>query len=136
MTKTITGGCLCGEIQYEIDGDPVMQIACHCTHCQRQAGSAFSTIVGAVEPALKVSGEPKTYQDSGESGHAVWRQFCGSCGSPLFSKVETVPGLIFIKAGTLHDPSAFPPLAHIWTKSKQDWVELGNVPAFQKNPEG
>lgn len=133
MTKT--GGCLCGAVRYAVTGDPAMQLVCHCSHCQKQAGSAFSTIVGVPEASLAVTeGAPKTYVDHGTSGKAVERQFCADCGSPLFSKVEVSPGLVWIKAGTFDDASWFSPAAHIWTKSKQAWVDTGTVPAFETNP--
>ena len=135
MTTPRTGGCLCGAVRYAITAEPAMQAVCHCSHCQKQAGSAFSTIVGVVESGVEVTqGAPRSYVDHGESGKAVERQFCETCGSPLFSKVEVVPGMTFVKAGTLDDPSGFVPAVHIWTKSKQAWVDTGDVPAFETNP--
>lgn len=135
MSETRTGGCLCGAVRYAVAGDPAMQLVCHCTHCQKQAGSAFSEIVGVAESALAIThGSPASYADSGESGQPVERQFCGACGSPLFSKVAVSPGLVWIKVGTFDDCSWFAPAAHIWTRSKQPWVELGEVPAFATNP--
>jgi hypothetical protein len=41
---------------------------------------------------------------------------------------------VFIKAGTLDDTSGFAPQMQFWTKSKQHWVDLGTVPAFEKTP--
>lgn len=133
MTKS--GGCLCGAVRYEVSGEPAMQLVCHCSHCQKQAGSAFSAIAGVPDAALTLTkGMPSSYSDHGESGKVVERQFCGNCGSPLFSKVEVSPGLTWVKLGTFDDTSWFAPAAHIWTKSKQTWVETGKVPAFQTNP--
>lgn len=131
---THTGGCLCGQIRYTIEGEPAASMVCHCTHCQKQSGSAFSTIVGVSEGQVAITGEVSCYQDSGESGKGVERQFCGTCGSPLFSKVEVSPSLLWVKAGTLDDTSGFAPAAHLWTRSKQDWVDTGTVPALETNP--
>ena len=39
MTKTITGGCLCGNIRYSVSQPIEKIIACHCTHCQKASGS-------------------------------------------------------------------------------------------------
>lgn len=135
MSDPIRGGCLCGAVRYELAGEPAAQLVCHCTHCQKQAGSAFSTIVGLPEDQVTITqGNPARYVDHGESGKAVERQFCGTCGSPLFSRVEAAPGMTWVKAGTLDDTSRFQPAAHIWTKSKQCWVDTGAVPAFATNP--
>jgi len=46
----MTGSCLCGAIRYEIDNAPALTGVCHCKNCQRQAGSACSTLAGV--PAL------------------------------------------------------------------------------------
>lgn len=135
MTIAKTGGCLCGAVRYELNAEPAMQAVCHCSHCQRQAGSAFSTIVGVPEGAVTVTaGAPKSYIDHGESGKVVERRFCGDCGSPLFSLVAVAPGMTFVKSGTLDDTSFFQPTMHLWTRSKQDWVDTGTVRAFDTNP--
>lgn len=130
----MTGGCLCGQVRYSVDGDAAMQVNCHCKNCQRQSGSAFSTIMGVAQDGLTIEGEFKTYDDQGESGEAVLRDFCPNCGSPLFSRVAVAPGLVFIKVGTLDDTSNFAPAMHLWSRSKQHWVDLAGQLAFETNP--
>jgi hypothetical protein len=88
------------------------------------------------EGSVKIQGEIKTYNDRGDSGAIVRRQFCGNCGSPVFTRVENPPGVMFIKAGTLDDTSNLQPQFHCYTKSKQDWIELGDIPGFDTVPEG
>ena len=39
-----TGGCLCAAITYEFPNDPEVYGLCHCLNCQKQAGTAFSTL--------------------------------------------------------------------------------------------
>jgi hypothetical protein len=131
----LTGGCLCGDIRYELSTDPLMCVTCHCKNCQRQAGSALSIIVGVPEGSVSIEGEVKTYNDTGDSGATVKRQFCGSCGSPVFTLVEYPPGVMFVKAGTLDDTSTLNPSFHCYTKSAQHWVELGDIPGFETVPE-
>ncbi|WFL76251.1 GFA family protein [Altererythrobacter arenosus] len=130
----MTGGCLCGKVRYKISGEPQMSVICHCKNCQRQAGSSFSAIIGVPREALEYEGEIKTYADKGDSGGSVDRQFCPDCGSPLFSLVGSLPQMVFVKAGTLDDTSNLQPAMHIFTKSKQAWVELGDLPAFDTAP--
>ncbi|MDC0886280.1 GFA family protein [Altererythrobacter sp.] len=134
MSDAKTGGCLCGAVRYTMSAEPAMAVNCHCQHCQKQSGSAFSTIIGVPQEALSIDGAFKTYDDRGESGEAVLRDFCESCGSPLFSRVAAAPGLIFVKVGTLDDTSDFEPAMHLWTKSKQSWVDLTGETAFETNP--
>jgi hypothetical protein len=120
---------LCGQISYSLDGDLIATAVCHCDHCQRQGGSAFSVNLIALEPQLAVTGSLSTYEDRGEHGDAVYvyRNFCGDCGSPIYSLLVEPPGLIAVKAGTLDDRSEVAPIAEAWCEHKQPWVELANI---------
>lgn len=118
----IAGGCLCGRIRYQAQAEPLRTVVCHCTHCQRQSGSAFSLVVAIPSGALRLEGEPVDYLDRGDSGAEVRRRFCGACGSPLLSEISSRPEVVFIKAGTLDDTSWLAPEAHIWRRSAQPWV--------------
>ena len=132
-----TGQCLCGEIKYSLDNPPAMTGVCHCKNCQRQAGSAFSTLAGVPVPEFHITqGQPKLYKDADtDSGDAVERFFCGNCGSPIYSKVPSQAEMVYLKTGTLDDTSSFAPQFHVWSGSKQNWVELAEgVPAMPKNP--
>ncbi|MBW8854565.1 MAG: GFA family protein, partial [Bradyrhizobium sp.] len=77
----ITGGCHCGAIRYQIEGEPIVHALCHCTDCRRHAGAPMVGWSMYAEDALKVTkGTPKIYQSS-EHGR---RQFCADCGTGLF----------------------------------------------------
>jgi len=134
-TMSLTGQCLCGVITYELKNPPAMTGVCHCKNCQRQAGSAFSTLAGVAKTDFVLnSGQMKVYRDSEtDTGNTVERHFCGECGSPIYSAVPDSPDVLFIKTGTMDDTSSFTPQFHVWSSSKQDWVELEDgVPAMQK----
>ena len=133
---TMTGQCLCGDIRYEIANAPAMMGVCHCKNCQRQAGSAFSTLAGVPKTDMNfVAGSPALYEDSDtESGNTVERYFCGKCGSPIYSALGSMPDMLFLKTGTLDDTSAFQPQFNAWCDTKQDWVALdANVPSIARN---
>jgi hypothetical protein len=36
------GSCPCTYISYTLTSSPLIVHACHCTHCQRESGSAFA----------------------------------------------------------------------------------------------
>ena len=132
----IEGGCLCGAVRYTCDAEPALTAICHCKHCQKQAGTVFSTLVGVPRASLKMSGKPlKTYRDTGDSGQPVLRQFCEDCGSPIISDVAVMPDLLFIKAGTLDDATWLTPQVEIWTDRKASWVSFdGEIAGFPGNP--
>lgn len=123
---TTTGQCLCGAVKYEFDNTPLMTGVCHCRNCQRQAGSAFSTLAGVPKAEFRLTaGEPKLYEDGDtKSGNTVQRFFCGNCGSPIYSALPDNAETIFIKTGTLDDTSTFKPQFHVWCDTKQNWVAL------------
>lgn len=121
----ITGRCLCGAVTYELEGDPIATAVCHCDHCQRQSGGAFSVNLIALAGQLSIAGELRTYTETGENddGEYVHRRFCGSCGSPIVSEMVQT-GAVAVKAGTLDDKSAVNPTVEVWCVDRQPWVEL------------
>lgn len=121
MSK-VTGGCLCGQVRYESDADPQMIAICHCSHCQKVSGSAFSVNLAMPAESVRMTGDLTTYEDVGTSGKPVLRMFCDKCGSSIGSDVKAFPGLLFLKAGTLDDASWVQPGLEIWTDSAQSWV--------------
>lgn len=129
-----SGGCLCGAVRYKITAEPFMQAVCHCKNCQRQAGSGWSMILGLPEDGVEITGSVQTYVDHGTSGGEVHRQFCPTCGSPVFTRVPAQAGWIFVKAGSLDDTSSFNPQIQFWTASKQHWIEIPDVPGVPGNP--
>jgi hypothetical protein len=123
----ISGACLCGSVRYSSTADaPDLTAVCHCTHCQKQTGTAFSVIVGIPESSLTIVGGENCgeFLDTGDSGGKVQRRFCRNCGSPILTLAEAAPGAAFIKAGTLDDPSWLRPTIHIWCDSAQPWFEM------------
>jgi hypothetical protein len=122
----ITGRCLCGAVTYALTGDVMATAVCHCDHCQRQGGSAFSVNLVAHESQLTVNGELRTYEERSESGDEVFvrRNFCPSCGSPIMSQLAVPAGIIAIKAGTLDDKASVNPTIEAWCVDRQPWVSL------------
>lgn len=120
----LEGHCLCGQVSYSADAEPKFTAVCYCTDCQRQTGSEKSLVIGIDDSALTVSGDAlKTFVTHGDEHKSnTNRSFCGNCGSPLISRIDAMPGLVFIKAGTLDDTSWLNPTLELWTQSEQSWV--------------
>ncbi|MBI1251258.1 MAG: aldehyde-activating protein [Alphaproteobacteria bacterium] len=129
------GGCLCGAVRYEAQGAPLVTAVCHCTHCQKTSGSAFTVNAMVPGPAFSVTGPVVTYADKGESGGAVDRMFCPSCGCPIASRLAN--GMVAIKVGTLDESAGLSPAVQVWTRSAQGWAKgLITAPGFEQNPPG
>lgn len=135
MTAPFTGGCLCGAVRYRGTAEPVMAGHCHCRDCQKSTGGAMSSLIAVPADTLTVTGAPKYFSVKGESGKSVDRGFCPDCGSPVLSKVEAIPGVVFVKVGSLDDPGWFKPGFDIYTSSAQPWDHMDPAVAkFAKMP--
>jgi len=122
---SITGRCLCGEVTYSITGDVIRTAVCHCDHCQRQSGGAFSVNLVTAADHFNASGDMKMYGDPGDdpSGTVhVERHFCGNCGSPIISIPTGRREIVIVKSGTLDDRASISPDVEVWCESKQPWV--------------
>jgi len=121
----ISGSCLCGGVHYESNAEPLGTVICHCSHCQKVSGSAFSVNILVPTPSVTWQGSSlASYADKGESGKSLSRKFCRNCGSSLGTEADALPGTMIIKAGTLDDKSWLKPNMHIWTRSAQPWVRI------------
>ena len=119
--QTREGGCLCGAVRYQLKAMPQSVVVCHCTHCQRASGSAFSVNLLVKEDAYEQRGETKFFLDTGDSGLPSHRHFCSHCGSPLMTKAANLPGMVLLKAGTLDNQEGLQPQAEIYTDHATQW---------------
>jgi hypothetical protein len=122
MAKTVGGHCLCGFVRYEYVGVVGPANYCHCEDCRRSTGSAFNIGVRFDSADFRlVEGKTKSFSKQGDSGNALTRHFCPECGSPIFTSSEVHPDCVFVKAGTLDDPSVVAPTHQIWVSSAVKW---------------
>jgi hypothetical protein len=119
-----TGHCLCGSVSYRFNAEPETVVLCHCGHCRRHSGAAFSVNVLVARDSLEIQGVPKSYQTVGaENGNLRDRLFCGDCGTPILTILHERPELAIVKAGTLDDSTGLKPSAEVWWRRAQDWIE-------------
>jgi hypothetical protein len=138
MSSPKTGGCLCGSIRYEIAGEPVFTLRCHCRDCQRQSGAAHVPAARFPSGGVRVlQGTPKLFVSKADSGNNIIRVFCGECGTPLYVQVGTRPDLVGLRVCTLDDPGWFKPDADIFMNSAQPWDhDQPGVPKYGTYPPG
>jgi len=120
-----TGSCLCGEVSYDVDAEPMFMGVCHCKDCQKATGSAFEAVVGIPEAGLSMKGSPKTFSTMGASGKTLTRSFCPQCGSTMMSRAESMPGVVMLTTGPMDDGAQFKPTMELFCSSAQPWVQLG-----------
>jgi hypothetical protein len=126
MRTPFTGGCLCGAIRYRCTAEPERVYYCHCADCRRGNGSAFHVGLVVTQESFEITqGAPKSWSKTADSGRTITRQFCADCGTPMVIRVEATPATVYVKAGSLDDPSEVEPSMEIWTDSRVPWAEPG-----------
>ena len=128
----ITGGCMCGAVRYEAEGEPQHNALCHCTDCRRAAGAPMVGWALFPQDRVTITGTPADYNSSGD----VHRRFCGTCGTGLFFYSESMfPGMVDIQAATFDEPDALAPSACIQLADAPKWMMgVAELPKFDRYP--
>ncbi|MGI8436522.1 MAG: GFA family protein [Chthoniobacterales bacterium] len=131
MLKKLVGGCSCGSVRYQLLAQPMFVNCCHCIDCQRLTGSAcvFNAVIET--EAIKLTrGKPAAVPVPRDDGpHDIYR--CAKCQTAVWSDYGHRPTLRFVRVGTLDDPAALKPDAHIFTRWKVKWLKLPkSTPSF------
>lgn len=136
MTATskfpVDGGCGCRTVRYRLNAKPLFVHCCHCTWCQRESGASFA-LNAMIESDLvdNLGAEPELVHTPSNSGMGQRIARCPTCKVAVWSHYAgSGPIVKFVRVGTLDNPEACPPDIHIFTQSKQPWVNLeGGAPA-------
>lgn len=130
MPGQSVGGCLCGEVRFEVEGDFEGFFLCHCERCRKGTGSAHAANLFSSKAKLTwLAGEDKArlYKLPG-TRHC--KCFCTHCGSALPYQRASSGGLV-VPAGSLTSEVTIKPTAHIFVASKAGWEEsLAQAPRF------
>ena len=115
----IKGSCLCGQVQYQVNGPLRPVVNCHCVQCRKTSGH-FVAATSAARDHVTMTGDVSWYHAS----QTARRGFCGTCGSSLF---WDGPGAnISIHAGTLDDATGLQSAGHIFCDDKGDYYDLAD----------
>ncbi|KAH7394060.1 Mss4-like protein [Phaeosphaeria sp. MPI-PUGE-AT-0046c] len=113
-TYPMHGGCPCTFVRYTLSSAPLIVHACHCTHCQRETGSAFALNAfyepDRVIPSLSTGASgpdaesqllrvPVPSLKGGSEGQIMTR--CPKCFTVLWSVYAPVRALRIVRVGTV-----------------------------------
>ncbi len=130
----ISGGCLCGAVRYEAEGDPIYAGYCYCRDCQRLSGSAFVAFIGFPAERVTFKGRTRVLARPSFMGESH-RNFCLACGSLVFGGIVGTHDQHTVYAGTLDDTSAFQPTMAIFNRSRPAWSPLPEgITVFETMP--
>ncbi len=123
-----TGGCLCGDVRYRADADPVRVVICHCGTCRRMSGAPMLCFVHFPVGAFTwLAGGPTRYRSSPNAE----RGFCPRCGSTLTMHEAVIADRVQVTLGSLDNPELIRPHDHVWTKHQLPWLRIeDDLPRF------
>lgn len=117
------GSCLCGSVQYELQGDLRNSVACHCVQCRKTSGHYVSaTQVGPEQLTITKDETLRWYQSSPQAQ----RGFCNQCGSSLFWRHEADNGAVSVMSGTLDGATGITTEKHIFVADKGDYYNIAD----------
>jgi hypothetical protein len=129
MSSEVTyseGGCTCRYVRYRLLSGPLIVHCCHCRWCQRESGASFAlNALIESDRVVLLHGSVEVVNTPTQSGKGQKFSRCPECRVALWSNYAGAGDAIrFVRVGTLDDADRFPPDIHIFTESKQPWVEI------------
>ena len=122
--KHYTGGCLCGALRYEAEGEPIYAGHCYCSDCRKASGSGFIPFMGFASDAVRFSGQTRRFISKAASGSDAVRNSCPVCCSLVFGGEIGKAKVFTIYAGSLDDPAPFRPAVAIFTRDRPTWAVI------------
>lgn len=133
MTDRIVAKCGCGAFEFKTDGQPILQLVCHCADCRSATGNDYSTIVFFDKADYEVAGDDELVGFTSDLGNNTLRRACAKCGDVMIDESTGFPTLIGVMAERILPPFTANPKIHVWTQSKLEHVKLPkNVKIFEK----
>ena len=122
QARPYTGGCLCGAVRYEVQGQPTLSGHCYCGDCRKASGSGFIPFMGFPAEAVRFSGETLSFRSRAFTGGEAVRNSCKVCGGLVFGGVVGEDASHTIYAGSLDEPDRFRPTIAIFTRDRPGWA--------------
>jgi hypothetical protein len=121
--STYEGGCLCGQVRFQVTAHAIDTGYCHCRMCQKNSGApAVAWVTFPADSFRWIAGKPAIYASSARAE----RQFCAKCGSYMVFRTRECPAEVSVNTASLDDPDAFPPKMHIFAESRISWFRTAD----------
>ena len=136
MSETLRGTCLCGRVQFEVDGPFDRFHLCHCSQCRRSTGSAHAANLFTDPERLRwLAGEELVKRFTPDEPDMISKCFCSHCGS-LVPYTSLKSGRLIVPAGSLADDPERAPDDNIFWRDRAPWYDAGlAAPRFEQAPE-
>jgi len=122
MIRTAT--CRCGGCAIEVEGEPTVNLICHCASCRRRTGGPCGwTATFREDQVLGRRGDFRVYNSDGTAGR-VANSFCSTCGTTLFFTPAEFPGLVGCAGGCFVDDPLGEPTISASDDLRRAWLRL------------
>jgi len=136
MKTKYTGKCLCGNVTYVADGQPIVVAQCHCEECRRLSGTGHTVCAMFISDAVTLGVTLSEFRYSSGKNSEVTKVFCANCGSPIYGKNTRIPGRLTLTLGTMDDASGLDVEVVIFEREKPHWDQIGqDVVSFATQPD-
>jgi len=135
--SSLSGGCLCGGVRYELTEAPVSASYCHCRRCQRRTGTAASAQARVAPGALRIEQGAELVREWAPADG--WPKcFCSVCGSALWSRSPTDPDLFSVRLGTFDEDPGIRPQYRQFVAFAAAWEPIPDdgLPRYEERPTG
>ena len=128
--ETLTGGCYCGAVRYEVRGRGSEPPRCHGARRRRRPGAPGVAWLSVRPDDFRLTaGEPTAFAST---PHGL-RRFCRVCGAQLTFQDDRLDE-IDVTAATLDHPERAAPSDQTWTASRIGWMaSLETLPTFDRS---
>ena len=132
---SVTGGCLCGGVRFELSEPPHVAGYCHCTRCQRRTGTAASAQARIDGRTFRFVRGEELVKGWRPPGTGFEKCFCGECGSHLFSRNPDDPNQMSVRLGAFDGDPGIRPSARQFVDSAAPWEALpeDGLPRFARS---
>ena len=120
----VQGSCLCGEVAFEAEGEPLFMWNCHCQRCRRARSAVYGTnIFFRLDQFRWLRGESLVAEYKVPEARFFATAFCTRCGGGT-PRVSRERSIVIIPAGVLDTDPGMRPQAHLFVGSKASWFEI------------
>lgn len=120
----VEGSCLCSRIGYQVSGEPLRMVHCHCSRCRRGRSAAHATNLLYADKVFRwTRGTDHIREYKVPEARYFAVAFCAVCGGKV-PRVSLERNLVVIPAGSVDTDLPVRPQAHIYVGSKAPWYEI------------
>ena len=113
------GQCLCGAVQFTINGPLRDVVVCHCSICRRLHGGPAAYTACEMDALHMDEADALRHFDIADATYS----FCGICGSQLFWRRPSL-SYVALSAAVVDQPTGLKTVRHIFVGSAGDYEDL------------